>query len=53
MLLWSYESDPPTAEQRILHNQWLALSRDAFASAKTVQVFHNTGSALAIGVRIE
>ncbi len=53
MLLWSYAADTPTAEQRILHNQWLALTRDALANARTIEFTHNTGSALATQVRID
>ena len=52
LLLWSYSSDTPTAEERILHNQWLSLARDAFANSNSIEVEHDSGSALATSVRL-
>lgn len=53
-LLWSNFSTPTyTAEDRIRHNQWLSLARDAFSSGGTIEIVHDNGSSLATGVRIE
>ena len=51
MLLWSDAS--PTAAERIMYNQWLALARDAFANGNTLVITHDTGSSLATAVQIE
>ncbi|MCO6490711.1 MAG: S8 family serine peptidase [Phaeodactylibacter sp.] len=51
-LLWPYTSGPPTAAQRVLHNQWLSLARDAINHNNDVSVTHNNGSSQATSVQM-
>lgn len=53
VLLWSYDSQPDNATNRLLHANYLALARDAYIHNKTLGVTREQGSALATGVWVE
>lgn len=47
VLLWSYgAAQPDNANNRLLHANYLALTRDAYIHGKTLRVGHPTSSAL-------
>ena len=51
--LWSYSTAGPTTDEQVLHNQWLALTRDGYLNSKTMNFATDDGSALALAVWIE
>ena len=52
VLLWSYYSQPDNAANRLLHANYLALTRDAFIHSKTLSVEHPEDSALVTAVTV-
>lgn len=53
VLLWSYTNQPDNATNRLLHANYLALTRDAFVHSKTIQVVHPDSSAIVDSVLIK
>lgn len=52
-LLWSFSTGIPTAAQKVVHNQWLNLCRDAILNGKTIAVTTSSTSSLATFVRLD
>lgn len=46
LLLWSYSAQEDNATNRLLHGQFLSLTRDALINNRTVTFGHDSGSAL-------
>lgn len=53
VLLWSYPTQPDNATNRLLHANYLAITRDAFIHSKTLRVVHPDDSALVDSVAIK
>jgi hypothetical protein len=54
VLLWSYSpSQPDNATNRLLHANFLALTRDAYIHSKTIEVQHPDTSSLVSSVAIK
>ena len=52
MLLWSYQTQPDNASNRLLHGSYLSLVREAAVGGQEVALFHTTGSALVNSVEL-
>lgn len=53
VLLWSYDAQSDSATNRLLHANYLAVTRDAYVHNKTLRVTHPTDSALVDSVMIK
>lgn len=53
MLLWSYPTQEDNAKNRLLHGQFLSLTRDALINNRVVTYTHDDGSALVESMLLE
>lgn len=53
LLLWSYFTQEDNAKNRLLHGQFLSLTRDALVNNRVVTFSHDDGSALVESLVVE
>lgn len=52
-MLWSFFVETPTAAQKVTHNQWLNIARDALLNGKNIYITTDAGDSLATFVRLD